>query len=84
MRFGAGKSDSALREFRNSASLVPIGNEDVRVGIDVATVGRAEHGRADFVRIEFVPRPLRFLRIVSQKGDRRVVAIDYCDASFSF
>jgi hypothetical protein len=58
-------SDSAPCEFRDPARAVPIGNENVPIGIDEAAVCRAEQVRLDVVRIEFVIRPLCRLRIIT-------------------
>lgn len=77
-------SDSLLGEFRDSASVVPIRNEDVRIGIDEAAVRCAEHARSDLIRIEFIIRPLRFLRIVTQESNWHVIAIENGNAPFQF
>jgi hypothetical protein len=74
----------ALDEFRDSTSVVPIRNEDVCIGIDEAAVRCAKHARFDVARIEFIIRPLRFLRIVTQKSDRCVVSIKNGDAALQF
>jgi len=74
----------ALGEFRDPAGAVPIGNEDVRIGIDEAAVRCAERARLDAARIEVVIRPLRLLRIVAQKSNRHVVSIEDGNAPFQF
>ena len=58
-------SGSVLGELGDSADLVPIRNEDVSIGIDETAMGCAEDACFDVVRIEFVPRPLRFQGIVA-------------------
>lgn len=75
-------SDSAPCEFRDPTRAVPIGDENVSIGIDEAAVRRAEQVRLDVVRIEFVVSPLCRLRIITEERNRHIVPIKYRNATF--
>jgi hypothetical protein len=72
------------RQLGNPSGLVPIRHEDVCLEIDEASVRCAEHGGIDRVRIKVVLRPLRFLRIIANEGDRNIVSVKNRGASFQF
>ncbi len=82
MRWPTFPSGAAPGQFGDSAGLVPIRNKDVPLGIDEAAVGSAEDGCLDVVWIKIVLCPLRLLRIVAQKSNRHVVAIENGNPSF--
>lgn len=58
-------SELSLGELGNPSGVVPIGNEDVPIGIDKTAMGCAEDVCMDVMRIEFVLRPLRFQWIIA-------------------
>src|SRR5438874_5060040 len=84
LRSAVSRFGSALSEFCDSASMVPIRNEDVCIGINEAAVRCAEHARLDVGRIEFIIRPLQLLRIIAQKSNWCVVSIQNGNAAFQF
>jgi len=73
-----------LAEFGHAAGAVPIGNVDVSFRIDVASVGRAKEPATDIAGLKLIICPLRTLRIVTEKSNGRVVAVENCDAAFEF
>ena len=64
----------ALGEFRDPAGAVPIGNEDVRIGIDEAAMRCAERARLDVARIEVAIR-CRGTRRQASRATRDVWAV---------
>ena len=61
------------RQFGHASGVVPIRYIDVRILIDVTSVGRAEYRGRNVDWIEFVLCPLRFLWIVSQERNGDIV-----------
>ena len=61
--------------------MIPVGYVDVGILIDVASVGRAEVGEGDIAGKQFVVRPLVFVWVVTQKGNRHIVFIEDGDAA---
>ena len=64
--------------------MIPIGNIDVNIAIDKTPMSCAKYSRGDGVRVEVVVRPLHFLRIVAEKGDRHIVVVEDDDTTFEF
>ena len=75
---------AAPGKFRDSPGVVPIRYKYVRVRINEAAVCGAEYAYFDVIGIEFVIRPLRFLRIVAEESDRHIVSIEDGNAPFEF
>lgn len=69
-------------EFGDAAGLVPIGNVDVGLCIDVAAVGSAEKDWRDIGGLQLIVGPLRLLGIVAEECDGGVVAIKNGGAAF--
>ena len=59
--------------------MIPVCDEDVRVPVNVASVGGAEDVCGNAVGAELVVSPLVLLRIVPDKGDRHVVLVENRD-----
>ena len=66
----------------HAASLIPIGNIYVGLLINMTAVGGAEPCGRNFGRSELIFGPLSFVRVVSEKSNRRVVLVEDRDASF--
>ena len=69
-------------EFRHAACRVPVGNIDVGVLIDVATVGSTEAGEGNLVRSYFIIGPLRLMRVIAKEGYWRIVLVENSYSSF--
>ena len=63
---------------------IPIGDIDIGRAINKTAMSCAERGRSDRLGIQIIIGPLGLVRIVAEKGDRRVVAIEYSHATFEF
>ena len=71
-------------EFRDAAGLIPVGDIDVGLLIDMASVSSAEAGCINCARLKLIVCPLRLSRVVPEKCDRRIILVENRDAAFQF
>ena len=64
--------------------MIPVGDIDIGLLIDVAAVSSAEERGGDFARLELIVGPLVFVWIIAKKGHRSVIAVEDRDAAFEF
>src|SRR5450631_1270955 len=69
-------------ELGDTACLIPVGDVDVEVLVNVASMGGAEEDWGDFAGLELVVGPLCALRIVAEESDRGIVLVENGDAAF--
>ena len=87
-RAGDGMATYLLRLFPgkpgHTPCVIPVGNIDIGLLVDIASVrGAKERGR-DITRLKLVVGPLLLLRVIAKKGHRSVIAVENRDTAFEF